>query len=223
MIIANFSNSSEVTTDRLFQWDIGQKLRLLNTESSVVPAVHFCNKKSENAIAVNGTGSGGTYEVSIPNSLLAEEYDIVAYVYITNSDESKTIKIVHIPLTKRPKPVSYVTTADDDVVDFVSTKNEIYSILNGLVVTDYNNSNTYIKPNIVCYQNHTYICKSETEITGILPTDSTKWGLMSKDGAKGADGANITTITFDGSTFYFTLDDDSLIAIPLSTAVATTD
>lgn len=216
MIIANFLNSSEVTTDRLFQWDIGQELKILNLETTITPAIHFCNKKSDNALVVTSTSSDSGYIASIPNSLLAEGYDITAFIYIGDNDSAKTIKVIHIPLTKRVKPSSYVYVEDKDIVDFVTISNEIKSLLDGLIITPYDSTKVYIKPNIVYYNGCTYICKSEDGITGILPTNTDKWGLMCKN------GANITEITFGDDTFNFKLDNNETISVPLNATNITT-
>ncbi len=216
MITANFLNSSEVTTDRLFQWDIGQKIQLLNVGVSTAPKVHFCNKKSDNALVVTSTGSDGTYTAEIPNSLLAEEYDITAFIYVGSDTEAKTIKVIHIPVTKRAKPTSYVYTNNADVIDFVEVSTEIHSLLDGLIITPYDSTKSYVKPNIVYYQGQTYICKSEKP-TLLPPDDDTKWGLMCKN------GANIRTITYVDENLNFTLDDGSVISIPLLSAIVSGD
>ena len=208
MITANFLNSSEVTTDRLFQWDIGQQLKIENIGSATTPNVHFCNKKSDNALVVEI--KDGVY--NIPNTLLAEEYDITAFIYVGDETEAKTIKVIHIPVTKRTKPSSYIYTTDKDVIDFMAVSAEIHSLLDGLVITPYDNTKTYKKPNMVYYMGQSYICKSDTEITGILPTDDTKWGLMCKN------GANVSEITFSNDTLTFTLDSGDLIGVPLNTS-----
>ena len=213
MIIANFLNSSEVTTDRLFQWDIGQKIQILNIGASTTPTVHFCNKKSTNALVVESIGDS---TFNIPNTLLTEEYDITAFIYIGDNTEAKTIKVIHIPVTKRTKPTTYTYTADEDVIDFMAISAEIHSLLDGLVVIPYDNTKTYKKPNIVYYMGQTYICKSDAEITGVLPTDDTKWGLMCKN------GANISTITFSNDTLHFKLETDDIIDVPLNTLTLTT-
>ncbi|MCI7428516.1 MAG: hypothetical protein MSS83_05365 [Methanobrevibacter sp.] len=213
MITANFLNSSEVTTDRLFQWDIGQKIQLLNIGTATAPNVHFCNKKSDNALVVTSSGSDGTYTANIPNTLLAEEYDITAFIYIGDNTEAKTIKVIHIPVTKRTKPSSYIYTTDEDVIDFMAISAEIHSLLDGLIITPYDSTKSYIKPNIVYYQGQTYICKSETTITGVLPTDTTSWGLMCKN------GANISQITFSNDTLHFKLDSNDIIDVPLNSVL----
>ena len=190
MIKVDFIDSSEVTTERIYQWDIGRKVKISNIGNAVTPVVHFCNKKSEKALAVESMISDDFYIASIPNTLLQEEYDITAYIYVGSEEEAKTIKVVHIPVTKRLKPETYIPSEDENVIDFLAISAEMKSLLNGLVITEYNNSNSYIKPNIVYYMGQTYICTSETNITGINPTNTTYWGLMCES------GANINTITY---------------------------
>lgn len=209
MINVDFIDSSEVTTERVYQWDIGQKLKISNTGSAIAPVVHFCNKKSEKALAVESVISGDFYIASVPNSLLEEEYDIIAYIYVGTEEEAKTIKVVHIPVTKRLRPETYVTTEDENVVDFLAISAEMKSLLNGLVITEYDSTKSYIKPNIVYYKGCSYICKSETNITNILPTDTTKWGLMCES------GANVSDITFSGDALHFKLQNNDIVDVPL--------
>ena len=209
MINVDFIDSSEVTTERIYQWDIGRKLKISNIGSAVAPVVHFCNKKSKNALAVESVISGDFYIASVPNSLLEEEYDIIAYIYVGSEEEAKTIKVVHIPVTKRLKPETYVTTEDENVVDFLTISAEMKSLLNGLVITEYDSTKSYIKPNIVYYKGCSYICKSETTITNVLPTDTTKWGLMCES------GANISQITFSDDTLHFKLQNNDIVDVPL--------
>ena len=209
MINVDFIDSSEVTTERIYQWDIGRKLKISNIGSAVAPVVHFCNKKSENALAVESNISGDYYIASIPNTLLQEEYDIIAYIYVGSEEEAKTIKVVHIPVSKRLKPETYVTTEDENVIDFLTISTEMKSLLNGLVITDYDSTKSYIKPNIVYYKGSSYICISETSITNILPTDTTKWGLMCES------GANISEITFSNDVLHFKLQNNDIVDVPL--------
>lgn len=209
MINVDFIDSSEVTTERIYQWDIGRKLKISNTGSAIAPVVHFCNKKSEKALAVESIISGDFYIASVPNSLLQEEYDIIAYIYVGSEEEAKTIKVVHIPVSKRLKPETYVTTEDENVVDFLAISAEMKSLLDGLVITEYDSTKNYIKPNIVYYNGSSYICTSETTITNILPTDTTKWGLMCES------GANVSEITFSGDALHFKLQNNDIVDVPL--------
>lgn len=209
MINVDFIDSSEVTTERIYQWDIGRKLKISNTGSAIAPVVHFCNKKSEKALAVESILSGDFYIADIPNGLLQEEYDIIAYIYVGSEEEAKTIKVAHIPVTKRLKPETYVATEDENVIDFLTISAEMKSLLDGLVITEYDSTKSYIKPNIVYYKGSSYICKSETTITNVLPTDTTKWGLMCES------GANVSQITFSNDTLYFKLQDNTMVDVPL--------
>lgn len=73
----------------------------------------------------------------------------------------------------------------------------------------YDPSASYELLDVVTYQRNTYVCKSTTSITGIAPTDTTNWQIMSEHGADAfgygyiryseyADGTNfVTTPTAD--------------------------
>ena len=95
----------------LTQWDINQKLIIEIVQNiSTAPKVHFCNKNSEKALVVQSTISGDRIIADIPNILLEEPLNIIAYVYYNNDSANnswKTIQTLDIPLRKRAKPNDY--------------------------------------------------------------------------------------------------------------------
>ena len=59
----------------------------------------------------------------------------------------------------------------------------------------------YVPLDEVSYNGSSYRCK--TACTGVVPTNTTNWLLVSSRGdagAAGADGASVTAITFDATT-----------------------
>lgn len=94
MIIADFTKGyDEIITNKLVQWDYGQKLRIygLNNLSEVIE-VHFCDNTCEKAIVRTASKfDGGYYEVGIPDSLIENKYDINAFVYITGYEVSPEV------------------------------------------------------------------------------------------------------------------------------------
>ena len=95
----------------LTQWDINQKLIIEIVQNiSTAPKVHFCNKNSEKALVVQSAISGDRIIADIPNILLEEPLNIIAYVYYNNDSANnswKTIQTIDIPLRKRAKPDDY--------------------------------------------------------------------------------------------------------------------
>lgn len=178
MITAEFTNEiNDLITENLYQWDTYQTLKITGINfGTVAPRVHFANKKSKEALVVNAVlKSDGSVEVSIPNSLLTEKYDILAYVYTNTGLTSKTIKSITIPIIARLKPSEYYQPTDEEIAEIEAIELEAKAIIDGLTAIEYNSTESYKRPNIVYYNQNAYMCKSNTEITGILPTDTTNW------------------------------------------------
>lgn len=113
------------TTDSVYQWDLNHTLSITGIDLSSIPIVHFCNKKSEEAIVVSVNVEGGAVIAPIPNELLMEPYDIIAYLYSFGDSEAKTIEVINIPLTKRPKPTDYIFTENVDIMNFSTLDSRI--------------------------------------------------------------------------------------------------
>lgn len=119
MIIAEFQNDIvNLRTTAVFQWDVNQVVKItgLAFGSSSIE-VHFANKKSTSAIVVNSTTpTSGYVYANIPNVLLTEPYDIIAYVYQSNGSTRSTTNTITIPLVARRKPNSYADTSGGNIV-----------------------------------------------------------------------------------------------------------
>lgn len=206
MINAEFTNEiNDLITENLYQWDTYQTLRISGIDfGSVAPRVHFANKKSTEALVVDGAMQGdGSVEVSIPNSLLTQKYDILAYVYINTGLTSKTIKSITIPIISRLKPSEYYQPTDEDIAQIEAIELEAKAIISGLTASEYNSTTTYKRPNIVYYNYSAYMCKSSVEITGIVPTNTSKWQKICNGvritGIAISDNGNLTFTSTDGS------------------------
>lgn len=195
MIVAEFTNeTNDLTTENLYQWDSYQTLRISGIDfGSVTPRVHFANKKSSEALVVEGDLQRAYLYVSIPNSLLTQKYDIVAYVYTNTGLTSKTIKSITIPVIPRLKPSEYYQPTDEDIAQIEAIELEAKAIIDGLTASAYDEAETYKRPNIVYYEHSAYMCKSNTEITGVLPTDTENWQIL-------VTSDSITSIQFIGDT-----------------------
>lgn len=209
---------NDLTTENLYQWDTYQTLKISGIDfGGVTPKVHFANKKSTVALVVSGvfTDDGGV-KVSIPNSLLAEKYDILAYVYTNTGLTCKTIKSITIPIISRLKPSEYTQPTDEDIAQIEAIELEAKVIIDGLTASEYSSTEKYKRPNIVYYELGSYMCKSNTEITGVLPTDTTKWQKL-------AQGIRITGISVnDDGYLVITCNDGASFNIGFRTKNVTT-
>lgn len=122
------------TINKLYQWDIDQKI-VINLEGCDVnylknaPEVHFCNSSRKEALVVRSTVSNhDTITVDVPNILLQEAYPLLVYVYLTDANDSssqKTILYSEIPVRKRAKPSDYLYVENITRVTAEMIKKEI--------------------------------------------------------------------------------------------------
>ena len=143
MISVTFTSDIEnITCDtHVYQWDSGRTLEIKGLTFSDTPAVHFANKMSKNAFAVEPTLANGILIVNIPNSLLCEPHNIVAYVYCLDNNQCKTIKTVFIPLEKITKPADYIFEGDEGIF----TMSEINAKVDELIATTNAHYDSYVQ------------------------------------------------------------------------------
>lgn len=95
----------EIEVPGLFQWDRGQVLSI--SIPGGLPStyqVHFAYRGSSKALNVTVFDSD---TVGIPDEVLTQPLDIVAYVYIITEDSGETVKTIHLPVTPRQRPEDY--------------------------------------------------------------------------------------------------------------------
>lgn len=214
MINAEFTSEiNDLITENLYQWDTYQTLKITGINfGGVAPRIHFANKKSTEALVVNAVlKTDGSVEVSIPNTLLAEKYDILAYIYTNTGLTSKTIKSITIPIIARLKPSEYYQPSDEDIAQIEAIELEAKAIIDGLTASEYSSTETYKRPNIVYYQLNAYMCISNDEITGVPPTDTSKWQKI-------CSGAAIVSVSVNSSgNLVFTDSNGFNFVTPLGT------
>lgn len=109
MIEAVFtSNVDEITVHGLTQWDKGRKLQITLSSLPASFEVHFANKRAENAYVVDATASNGVAIINIPNAILRNPVDAMAWIYLVNGEAGETVKTIHLPIERRTKPADYV-------------------------------------------------------------------------------------------------------------------
>ena len=116
------------------QWDINQNLIIdvSNLSITTAPKVHFCNKKSVEALPVESTLSDNKLTASIPTTLLKEPYPIIAYIYVSSSSDSssqKTVACVKIPMNKRVRPGDYIYSDDVELIYLNDKISEVNTIV----------------------------------------------------------------------------------------------
>ena len=137
MIHVYLNHFGTYSTDAVYQWDQNHTLNIEGENSQDVTTVHFTNKSRDKAIVCETTDVDGVKVANVPNELLEEPYDVIAYVHIYNDNHAKTVEIIHIPLIKRAKPTDYqfvdnvpVMTferLEKDIKDFIALSNNRYA------------------------------------------------------------------------------------------------
>ena len=124
----------------LTQWDTNQKL-IIEDEYSIggkAPTVHFCNKNSDVALGVKSTISDGKIVADIPNKLLEEPYNIIAYIFVVEDGKSgKTVETINIPVRPKKKPTDYEYTDNVDIVylsDLIAQVEQLKKDMNNLYI-----------------------------------------------------------------------------------------
>lgn len=161
MISVNFTSDVEnvVATEHLYQWDNGQKLKISGVGTNA--DIHFANKKSEKALVVTPTITSGAMVAFIPNSLLAEPYPILAYVYVPSDNGSKTIKSVTIYVEARKQPSDFVLEEDEGITTVEAISQRVNAIMSS-IQTDYNNFKNTIRAELDEMKNTTTIPNADT-------------------------------------------------------------
>lgn len=104
-ILAQFTEGiTEITVPGLYQWDYGQTIEIQCSSLTDSFEVHFANRKC--AMAHIRMGTTANKIIPIPDALLEQPCDIIAWVYCIGENEGHTTRIIHIPVTPRTKPES---------------------------------------------------------------------------------------------------------------------
>jgi microcystin-dependent protein len=97
--------------DKLFQWDTHVTVEITGIKLDKAPIIHFCNKNSKKALAVEPISyESGTAIVEIPQPLLEENLMLFIYIYAYEFDNKygKTVHVCTIPIEEKLKPEDYV-------------------------------------------------------------------------------------------------------------------
>ena len=115
---------------KLFHKDYGSSLKILGIELDTGSQVHFClSEKIGNPTPMIGVVKDGEFFVDVPDNLLSSEtkkndYEIYAFVYMTDDKSGWTVHKIVIPVEMRPNgayenPTSEEKGAFDLAVDTV--------------------------------------------------------------------------------------------------------
>lgn len=125
MLRVNFNDSSSTYTDSVYQWDLNQVLEIAGLDLPVSPVIHFCNRNSTESLLVQSTTSEGVISCPVPNILLKEDLDIVAYIVSMEDQKATTLFKVLIPVNKRVKPSDYEYTDNVPILTYEAIEADI--------------------------------------------------------------------------------------------------
>lgn len=115
------STDEPVYTDALYQWDYGITLQITGVAIPDHTPVAFSNQSDcGNALRMVATTKDGVTSVKIPDILLGDQefcfgdFSIYAWVTVVDTDSSKTVYKIIIPVHSRPKPEDYTDQGTDD-------------------------------------------------------------------------------------------------------------
>lgn len=112
-------DSRYASTLGVWQYDYGQVLRITGPELPPAVEVQFSlDEKSGETLSRVGATVDGVTEVKIPDELLAHsatsDYQIYAYIYLTDETSGKTKYEIAIPVRARSKPTSPTEDPETD-------------------------------------------------------------------------------------------------------------
>ena len=93
--------------DKLWQWDLNQKLVIDNDK---VNEVHFCNGTDTCALVCEVYELDGVRVVNVPNIILQSDFNINAFAFVTDNDGCYTEYKQVFKVMPRSKPADYVYT-----------------------------------------------------------------------------------------------------------------
>lgn len=118
MVTAVFNNTDTARVHGLWQWDYGQVLRIQGLSLNPAVEVHFSlNETGGEAPPRVGVTHDGVTDVVIPDSMLenggtTQDYNIYAWIYITDETSGKTTKKITLYVKSRPKPQAFSKPED---------------------------------------------------------------------------------------------------------------
>lgn len=121
MIIANFEDENYKRVTGLWQWDYGQVLRIQGLNLPKAVEIHFSLQESGGEAKKRvGFTKDGVTDVVIPESMLENEeslgnYDIYAFIYLTDDTSGQTEYKICMPVKARPKPEAFDKPEDGEI------------------------------------------------------------------------------------------------------------
>ena len=122
MVTAVFTDNDDYARAYgLWQWDYGQELRIQGLHLPTAVEIHFALQEAGGeAITRVGTTKDGVTTVTIPDSMLegagvTKDYQIYAWVYLSDRIFGETIKRITMQVKARSKPEAFDAPGDGEI------------------------------------------------------------------------------------------------------------
>lgn len=115
IVTAVFGDSNTAKVSDVWQWDYGQVLRIQGLDLPTAVEVDFAVSGASESISRIGTTKDGVTDVMIPDSLIETGKNLVAYIYLRDSESGNTEYQIDMFVTKRAKPEAYNTPDDKEM------------------------------------------------------------------------------------------------------------
>ena len=100
----------EIIGTPLYQWEKGRKVRVNQKRGVTIDSVDFSHEGDKDALVVKPREEGGIIVADIPNILLQDDRNIVAYTVMASADGVETLQDDVFRVRQRAKPSDYVYT-----------------------------------------------------------------------------------------------------------------
>ena len=118
------SGTTAKTITGLFQWNFGQILQIKGLDLPSAVEVHFALRRSGEALRRIGVTKDGVTEVEIPDvlfkTMMTSDYDIYAYVYVSDEEYGSTTHEIVMKVKSRPMPED-IQNDFDEIMKAVKT------------------------------------------------------------------------------------------------------
>lgn len=191
ILIADFTSTYDLVTDKRYQYDYGQILKIRGVELPANYEVHFSNRNTGAAIIMIGDADG----VEIPDQMFSTGLDIYAWLFLhLGEDDGRTICRATIPIIKRAVPTDgHPTPAEQTAI-----QEAIALLRNAITQTE---ANVAHYPKIMNGEWYTYDAATDTWISS----------------GEAAHGNGIASMVINSDyTATFTFDNGTTYATPFS-------
>lgn len=144
MIVAKFSGYRTITAHGLTQWDYGQELAIECAEFEIPDGTEINYYQGK----LSSTAYIKSNHAMIPDIMLQNPDEIIAYVYVRSAASGETILSIKLPIDNRPQPDNYVLPEYKDYSRLLPEGGEAGQALLKASENDYDTEWTTIETNL---------------------------------------------------------------------------